>query len=84
MLISRSERRCPGSSTRCEQAGTAILVAPPGSGKTSLLPLALADAFPGRVIVAEPRRIATRAAARRMAELVGAPVGGVRRLFHSR
>ncbi len=59
-----------------EQAGTAVLVSPPGSGKTSLLPLALADALTGRVIVAEPRRIATRAAARRMADLVGDPVGG--------
>jgi ATP-dependent helicase HrpB len=58
-----------------ESAGTAILSAPPGSGKTSLLPLALADALPGRVIVAEPRRIATRAAARRMAQLLGQPVG---------
>jgi ATP-dependent helicase HrpB len=51
--------------------GTAVLVAPPGSGKTSLLPLALADSLPGRVIVAEPRRIATRAAALRMAALIG-------------
>ncbi len=58
------------------QSGTAVLVGPPGSGKTSLLPLALADAVRGRVIVAEPRRIATRAAARRMAQLVGEPVGG--------
>ena len=43
--------------------GKAVLVSPPGSGKTSLLPLALADAFDGRIVVAEPRRIATRAAA---------------------
>ena len=55
--------------------GTAILVSPPGSGKTSLLPLALADAVGGRVIVAEPRRIATRAAARRMAQLIGEQPG---------
>ena len=52
-------------------AGAALLVAPPGSGKTSLLPLALADALPGRVVVAEPRRIATRAAAARLAFLAG-------------
>ncbi|MEO6885330.1 MAG: helicase-related protein, partial [Jatrophihabitantaceae bacterium] len=51
--------------------GVAVLVAPPGSGKTSLLPLALADEVDGSVLVAEPRRIATRAAARRMAELIG-------------
>ncbi|MFC9691312.1 ATP-dependent helicase HrpB [Kribbella sp. NPDC056951] len=55
--------------------GTAVLVAPPGSGKTSLLPLALADALGGTVIVAEPRRMATRAAAARLATLVGEPLG---------
>ncbi|MER7250702.1 ATP-dependent helicase HrpB [Kribbella sp. NPDC000426] len=55
--------------------GTAVLVAPPGSGKTSLLPLALADALDGTVIVAEPRRMATRAAATRLATLVGEPLG---------
>lgn len=55
--------------------GTAVLVAPPGSGKTSLLPLALGDALGGTVIVAEPRRMATRAAAARLAMLVGEPLG---------
>ncbi|MDI6101519.1 ATP-dependent helicase C-terminal domain-containing protein [Actinoplanes sp. NEAU-A12] len=55
-------------------AGAAVLVAPPGTGKTTLVPLALAA--PGhRVIVAEPRRVAARAAARRMATLLGEPVG---------
>jgi ATP-dependent helicase HrpB len=58
-----------------EVAGSAVLVAPPGTGKTTLVPLALADRLPGRVVVAEPRRIAARAAARRMAELLGEPVG---------
>lgn len=57
------------------ETGTGVLIAPPGAGKTSLLPLALADAGPGRVLVAEPRRIATRAAARRMAGLLGEPLG---------
>ncbi|MGY1664126.1 ATP-dependent helicase HrpB [Geodermatophilus sp. SYSU D00705] len=56
-------------------AGSAVLVAPPGTGKTTLVPLALAGALPGRVLVAEPRRVATRAAARRMAALLGEPVG---------
>jgi ATP-dependent helicase HrpB len=55
--------------------GSAVLVAPPGSGKTSLVPLALADAVDGRIVVAEPRRIATRAAARRLAELLDEPLG---------
>ncbi|MGW4214822.1 ATP-dependent helicase HrpB [Lentzea sp. NPDC004789] len=51
--------------------GSAVLVAPPGTGKTTLVPLAL----PGKVVVAEPRRIAARAAAARMSSLLGEPVG---------
>jgi ATP-dependent helicase HrpB len=57
-------------------SGAAVLVAPPGSGKTTLVPLAMAGAFAGRMVVAQPRRIAARAAARRMASLVGGAVGG--------
>lgn len=60
-----------------DQGGVAVLVAPPGSGKTTLVPLALADRIPGRIVVAEPRRVAARAAARRMAALVGGDVGDV-------
>jgi ATP-dependent helicase HrpB len=56
--------------------GAAVLVAPPGTGKTTLVPLALADVVTGRVLVAEPRRIAVRAAARRMASLVSGDGGG--------
>ncbi|GAB2508364.1 ATP-dependent helicase HrpB [Nocardia heshunensis] len=56
--------------------GTAVLVAPPGTGKTTLVPLALAAATPGRIVVAEPRRLAARAAAARMAALLGEQVGG--------
>ncbi len=56
-----------------DQHGSAVLVAPPGTGKTTLVPLDLADH--GRVLIAEPRRLATRAAARRMAALVGEKVG---------
>ncbi|WP_039825012.1 ATP-dependent helicase HrpB [Nocardia testacea] len=55
--------------------GTAVLVAPPGTGKTTLLPLALAQHATGRVVVAEPRRLAARAAAGRMAALLGEQVG---------
>ncbi|MEU7872649.1 ATP-dependent helicase HrpB [Dactylosporangium sp. NPDC049140] len=51
--------------------GPTVLVAPPGTGKTTLVPLA----FEGRVLVAEPRRIAARAAAQRMAQLRGERVG---------
>ncbi|WP_211241368.1 ATP-dependent helicase HrpB [Pseudonocardia spinosispora] len=55
--------------------GTAVLVAPPGTGKTTLVPLALGAENNGRVLVAEPRRLAARAAAARMAALLGEPVG---------
>ncbi|NES15445.1 MULTISPECIES: ATP-dependent helicase HrpB [Micromonospora] len=57
-------------------AGTAVLVAPPGTGKTTLAPLAVADEVGGRVVIAQPRRVAARAAARRMATLLGERVGG--------
>ncbi len=56
----------------------AVLVAPPGAGKTTLVPLALLDEpwLDGRkIVVLEPRRLATRAAARRMADLLGESAG---------
>lgn len=56
-----------------------VLVAPPGAGKTTLVPLALLDEpwLAGqRILMLEPRRLATRAAARRMADLLGESVGG--------
>ena len=58
--------------------GAAVLVAPPGAGKTTLVPLALLDEpfLAGRrIVMLEPRRLATRAAAVRMASLLGEPVG---------
>lgn len=57
----------------------AILAAPPGAGKTTLVPLHLLNApwrgSDGRIILLEPRRLAARAAAGRMAELLGENVG---------
>lgn len=56
----------------------AVLVAPPGAGKTTLVPLALLEApWRGdqRILMLEPRRLATRAAATRMASLIDEPVG---------
>jgi len=56
----------------------AVLVAPPGAGKTTSVPLALLDAAPmdrGRILMLEPRRLAARAAAARMASLIGEKVG---------
>ena len=60
---------------RLDATGTAVLQAPPGTGKTTLVPLALAAHLDGRVVVAEPRRVAARAAAARMASLLGEEVG---------
>ncbi|MEU4336173.1 ATP-dependent helicase HrpB [Micromonospora lupini] len=65
----------PALLTALDAAGAAVLVAPPGTGKTTLAPLAVADRVDGRVVIAQPRRVAARAAARRMAELLGERVG---------
>lgn len=57
---------------------SAVLVAPPGAGKTTLAPLALLDEEwrgDGRILLLEPRRLAARAAARRMAALLGEEPG---------
>jgi ATP-dependent helicase HrpB len=57
---------------------SAVLVAPPGAGKTTRAPLALLDqpwAKGKRLILLEPRRIAARAAAARMAATLGEKVG---------
>jgi ATP-dependent helicase HrpB len=66
--------------TAALRAGSnAVLVAPPGAGKTTLAPLALMAepwAAAGRILVLEPRRVAARAAARRMADLLGEPGPG--------
>lgn len=52
-----------------------VISAPPGTGKTTLVPPLLALRSEGRVIVTQPRRVAARAAARRLAELDGSPLG---------
>src|SRR5215813_5825894 len=68
----------------------AVLVAPPGAGKTTRVPLVLAEepwAKGGKIIVLEPRRLAARAAAERMAKTLGEAVGatvGYRVRFDSR
>ncbi|MBU2029934.1 MAG: ATP-dependent helicase HrpB [Alphaproteobacteria bacterium] len=58
---------------------TAVLAAPPGAGKTTVVPLALLDQAwlgEGKILVLEPRRIAARAAADRMASTLGETAGG--------
>src|ERR1700741_2273727 len=57
---------------------TAVLVAPPGAGKTTRVPLALLDepwATDKKIVVLEPRRIAARASAERMARTLGERAG---------
>lgn len=58
---------------------TAVLAAPPGAGKTTVVPLVLLDApwrGDGRILLLEPRRLAARAAAERMAATLGEAPGG--------
>ena len=58
-------------------SGRAVLQAPPGAGKTSRVPLALLQAgMPGRIVMLEPRRLAARAAADRLAAQLGEDTGG--------
>ncbi len=72
------------------QTNVAVLVAPPGAGKTTRVPLALLDEpwlGAGRIVMLEPRRIAARASAERMARTLGERAGdtvGYRVRFGSR
>lgn len=62
-----------------ENGTTAVLAAPPGAGKTTVVPLALLDASwrgDGRILLLEPRRLAARTAAERMAATLGQAPGG--------
>ena len=52
-----------------------VIEAPPGAGKTTRVPPALLTSLPGEVVVLEPRRIAARLSARRVAWEMGEPVG---------
>lgn len=62
-------------SAMLDRSRSAVVSAPPGTGKTTLVPPLLASRSPGRVIVTQPRRVAARAAARRLAQLDGSPLG---------
>ncbi len=67
----------PGLLAALRESGAAVLEAPPGAGKTTRVPLAMLGAglTDGRILMLEPRRLATRAAAERMAATLGEPVG---------
>ena len=82
------EESVPALRAALAGAGQAVLQAPPGAGKTTVVPLRLLDeswlaggripggsGVPLRIVMLEPRRLATRAAARRMAALLGEDVG---------
>ncbi|HEY2138021.1 MAG TPA: ATP-dependent helicase HrpB, partial [Xanthobacteraceae bacterium] len=69
----------PALTAALRERDAAVLVAPPGAGKTTRVPLVLADepwAKGRKILVLEPRRIAARAAADRMASTLGEPTGG--------
>jgi ATP-dependent helicase HrpB len=80
----------PGLTAALAASTCVVLVAPPGAGKTTRVPLALFEepwAKNGRILVLEPRRLAARAAAARMAATLGEEVGesvGLRVRFGSK
>lgn len=91
-VLPELRERFSSTPSASDDAGTClVLTAPPGTGKTTLVPPLLADVLAdvpaaapgrslerrsGRVVVTQPRRIAARAAARRLADLLGEEVGG--------
>lgn len=56
-------------------SGAMVVTAPPGTGKTTVVPPLVAAQTAGRTILTQPRRVAVRAAARRIAELDGSAIG---------
>ncbi len=67
-----------GAQPALEQAarsGAMVVTAPPGTGKTTFVPPLVANLTEGLTLVTQPRRVAVRAAARRIAALDGTPVG---------
>ena len=67
----------PALTAALAASGCAVLQAPPGAGKTTRVPLAMLEAnlTPGKIIMLEPRRLAARAAAERLAEGLGEAPG---------
>jgi len=70
----------PHLTAALRESNAAVLVAPPGAGKTTRVPLVLLDepwADDKKILVLEPRRLAARAAASRMAFTLGEEIGGI-------
>jgi ATP-dependent helicase HrpB len=84
------DQALPALTSALRASNAAVLVAPPGAGKTTRVPLVLAGeawAKAGKILVLEPRRIAARAAADRMAKTLGERTGetvGLRVRFGSK
>jgi len=70
------EDALPALRTAMADHGRAVLIAPPGAGKTTRVPLALLDQTQGKILMLEPRRLAARAAAERLADSLGQEPGG--------
>lgn len=77
-LVPRLAESCASGPLR------AVVEAPPGTGKTTVVPPAVANLVSGRVVVTQPRRVAARAAADRLADLSGERVGLAVRGEHRR
>ena len=72
------DKALPRLAQTLSESARAVLVAPPGAGKTTRVPLALLESGwrgDGKVVVLEPRRLAARAAAERMSSLAGDRLG---------
>ncbi|HQQ24167.1 MAG TPA: ATP-dependent helicase HrpB, partial [Spirochaetota bacterium] len=62
--------------SRLLEESSLILQASAGAGKTSLVPLAVSEKISGKIIVTQPRRLAARSCAERIASLIGEKPGG--------
>src|SRR5690606_1518203 len=69
------DEHLPGIGAALDRFGAVIVKAEPGAGKTTRLPPFLGRALPGRVLVLEPRRLAARLSAERVAQESGGKVG---------
>ena len=72
------DQELPELTAALQNNNTVVLVAPPGAGKTTRVPLVLVEelwAANKKILVLEPRRLAARAAAERMAATLGEKVG---------
>jgi ATP-dependent helicase HrpB len=67
-----------GDVVAASRSGAVVVTAPPGSGKTMLVPAAILDDLPpaARLILLQPRRLAARSVAHQIAKLRGVPLGG--------